>query len=252
MTANETNKQEVYNGIKDAMLKEGAIPQEIIKREQESIEIKRIQKQLNTTIGEPAGEINNALKALTQKYPTLTPITTPIKIIAKRIDRTFTIIDYVLEYQINGEEGVLVKIGEEVISNAVFAAGTSVSIVISSAVAAFVSGLSGSPQLGAIVGFVVFSGGVVVSNWLGDKSKEVVHFIYEYVYLPTKSKVKSLQNGLDYFVGGDFSRDYQREFLLNNDMGRKYLEYELRNRYGDDEVDDMDEFEKNYRMRFNK
>ena len=241
MTANETNKQEVYNGIKDAMLKEGAIPQEIIKREQESIEIKRIQKQLNTTIGEPAGEINNALKALTQKYPTLTPITTPIKIIAKRIDRTFTIIDY-----------VLVKIGEEVISNAVFAAGTSASIVISSAVAAFVSGLSGSPQLGAIVGFVVFSGGVVVSNWLGDKSKEVVHFIYEYVYLPTKSKVKSLQNGLDYFVGGDFSRDYQREFLFNNDMGRKYLEYELRNRYGDDEVDDMDEFEKNYRMRFNK
>lgn len=40
MTANETNKQEVYNGIKDAMLKEGAIPQEIIKREQESIELK--------------------------------------------------------------------------------------------------------------------------------------------------------------------------------------------------------------------
>ena len=58
---------------------------------------------------------------------------------------------------------MLVKIGEEVISNAVFAAGTSVSIVISSAVAIFVSGLSGSPQLGAIVGFVVFSGGFGVS-----------------------------------------------------------------------------------------
>ena len=28
--------------------------------------------------------------------------------------------------------------------------------------------------------------------------------------------------------------------------------YEPRNKYGDDEVDDMDEFEKNYRMRFNK
>lgn len=250
MTANETNKQEVYNGIKDAMLKEGAIPQEIIKREQESIELKRIQKQIQG-IRDVSGATNFA-EAFTQKYPAIAPITTPIKIIAKRIDRTFTIIDYVLEYQINGEEGVLVKIGEEVISNAVFAAGTSVSIVISSAVAIFVSGLSGSPQLGAIVGFVVFSGGVVVSNWLGDKSKEVVHFIYEYVYLPTKSKVKSLQNGLDYFVGGDFSRDYQREFLFNNDMGRKYLEYELRNKYGDDEVDDMDEFEKNYRMRFNR
>lgn len=252
MNANETSKQEVYNGIKDAMLKEGAIPKEIIKHEQENLESKRIQKQLNTTIGEPAVQINNALQAITRKYPTIDPITTPIKIITKRIDRTFAIIDYVLEYQINGEEGVLVKIGEEVISNVVFAAGTSVSIVISSAVATFVSGLSGSPQLGAIVGFVIFSSGVIVSNWLGDRSKEVVHFIYEHVYLPTKSKVKSLQNGLDYLVGGNFSMDYLREFLFNNDMGRKYLEHELRNKYGDDEVDDMDEFEKNYRMRFNK
>ncbi len=132
----------------------------------------------------------------------------------------------------------------------VFAAGTSVSIVISSAVATFVSGLSGSPQLGAIVGFVIFSGGVIVSNWLGDRSKEVVHFIYEHVYLPTKSKVKSLQNGLDYFVGGDFSRDYLIEFLFNNFRGS--LKHELENKYGYDEVDDMDEFEKNYRMRFNK
>lgn len=249
MNANETSKQEVYNGIKDAMLKEGAIPKEIIKHEQESIESKRIQKQIQDA-KEKVGDFTNYAEAPTQKYPAIAPITTPIKIITKRIDRTFTIIDYVLTYQINGEEGVLVKIGEEVISNVVFAAGTSVSIVISSAVATFVSGLSGSPQLGAIVGFVIFSGGVIVSNWLGDRSKEVVHFIYEHVYLPTKSKVKSLQNGLDYFVGGDFSRDYPRGFLFNNFRGS--LEHELENKYGYDEVDDMDEFEKNYRMHFNK
>lgn len=29
---------------------------------------------------------------------------------------------------------------------------------------------------------------------------------------------------------------------------KKFLEYELRDKYGDDEVDEMDSFEKDYRM----
>lgn len=208
MSANNTQNQEVYDRVKIAMLQDGAIPKEIIEHEQKSIEIKRMQQKQVQALEDQAGTIDNISQAFTQKYPSLEPIRTPIKIIVKRAEMLFTTIDYALTYQINGGEGVVVKIGEEVISNVVFAAGTSVSIAISSAVATFISGLSGNPQFGVVVGFFVFSGGVIASDWLGDKSKYVVNLFYEHIYLPIKNKARDLKNGLNYFINGGFKENF--------------------------------------------
>lgn len=185
------------------------------------------------------------LKVPSKKYSALTPILTPIKNIIKKAGLSFEIIDLVLEYQINGDKGIIIKIGEKVIEAIIFGAGISVAMAISTAIAGYFASMS---VAGAIVGFVVFAGIAGLSIWISNQSREILHFIYEYIYLPTRETFTNLQNGLDYFFSGNWYADFIRITLFSNAESKKVLEYELRDKYGDDEVDEMDNFEKDYRM----
>ncbi|RDU58701.1 hypothetical protein, partial [Helicobacter sp. MIT 14-3879] len=77
-------------------------------------------------------------------------------------------------------------------------------------------------------------------------------FAYEHIYLPTKNTWKDLKNGFDYLLSGDWYKEFVRLTIFNNAENKKILEYELRNKYGDEQVDDMSNFEKDYRMLFGK
>lgn len=247
MNANEIHNQEAYEGIKQVMLQEGVIPKEVIKYSKEMQEKKRVeekQKDIEEVAGY-AGTAKNIIESMDKQYPTLKPIITPIKIIVKRVDGMFKVIDLILEYQINGDKGIIIKIAEEIIASVVFSAGTAISSIIAAKVALVLSAID--KEFGAVVGFFIFSGGVIISDWLANESKELVHFAYEYIYLPTKRKTKSLQNGFDYFLSGNWWNDFFRITLFSNDKNKQILQHELRNKYGD-EVDNMDNFEKDYRM----
>ena len=91
----------------------------------------------------------------------------------------------------------------------------------------------------------------LVSTWVGDMSQNIINLAYEHIYIPAKKCIERFQNGIDYFVSKDLFGDFLRLILFNNDKGRQVLEYELRERYGD-EVDEMDSIEKTYRMLFVK
>lgn len=251
MNANEnkdsTQNQAVFEGVKEAMLKEGVIPREVIEYSEEIQEKKRLEKMQKDleNITSPISSINNTIEAISKKYSALAPILTPIKIVIKKAGLPFEIIDLVLEYQINGDKGVIIKIGEKVIETIVFGAGISVAIAISTAIAGYFASMS---IAGAMVGFVVFAGIAGLSIWISNQSREILHFIYEYIYLPTKETFSNLQNGLDYFFSGDWYADFIRMMIFSNTEGNKILEDKLRDKYGDDEVDEMDSFEKDYRM----
>ena len=161
----------------------------------------------------------------------------------------FEIIDLILEYQINGKDGMLIKIGEDIVASIVFSVGTIVSSVIATKIALALSAIN--KDLGVVIGFSIFSGGVIISNWLADTSKELVHFAYEYIYLPTKNTFVDLKNGLNYFLNGDWFQDFLKITSFHNPKSKKILEYKLIDKYGD-EVDSMDNFEKDYRMLFDK
>ena len=248
MNANEnkdsTQNQAVFEGVKEAMLKEGVIPREVIEYSKEMQEQKRLQE-TNQFFKDIISTGTNTIEAISKKYSALAPILTPIKIVIKKAGLPFEIIDLVLEYQINGDKGVIIKIGEKVIETIVFGAGISVAIAISTAIAGYFASMS---IAGAMVGFVVFAGIAGLSIWISNQSREILHFIYEYIYLPTKETFSNLQNGLDYFFSGDWYADFIRMMIFSNTEGNKILEDKLRDKYGDDEVDEMDSFEKDYRM----
>lgn len=248
MNANEnkdsTQNQAVFEGIKEAMLKEGVIPREVIEYSKEMQEQRRL-RETNQFFKDIISTGTNTIEAISKKYSALAPILTPIKIVIKKAGLPFEIIDLVLEYQINGDKGVIIKIGEKVIETIIFGAGISVAIAISTAIAGYFASMS---IAGAMVGFIVFAGIAGLSIWISSQSREILHFIYEYIYLPTKETFSNLQNGLDYFFSGNWYADFIRMMIFSNTEGNKILEDKLRDKYGDDEVDEMDSFEKDYRM----
>lgn len=111
MNANENNNtvnQEVYDGVKEVMLQEGVIPKEIIKRNEVIREKKEMQEKFKDILN-PLSTTVKSLESTVKQYPALSPILTPIKIIVKKAGLPFEIIDLILEYQINGEEGVTLR-----------------------------------------------------------------------------------------------------------------------------------------------
>lgn len=162
-------------------------------------------------------------------------------------------LDYTIEYKLNGAKGVIVKIISNSMEQAVFSVGVGISVSL--AIATVIAGYFLSIPIIAtgIVAFFVFFIGITASNlvstWVGNMSQDIINFAYEHIYILIKKGIERLQNGIDYFVSKDLFNDFLRLILFNNDKGRQILEYELRERYGD-EVDEMDSIEKNYRMLF--
>lgn len=263
MNANDNviQNKEAYNGVVGALLHNG-MPKEIAEYDKKAKEItqerERLKKQQEVFggISNIAGNFESMIEGLEKQLPASRVVIMPIKIIVKRTANTFSILDYTIEYRLNGAKGIVVKIISNSVENAVFniGIGISISLAIATAIAGYFLSI---PLIATgIIAFLIFSVGVaitsLVSTWTSNISKEILDFIYEYVYLPAESSIRNLQNGFDYLINGKWYDEFIRLFMFNNAQANKMLEYELRNKYGDDEVDDMDEFERNYRMRFNR
>lgn len=222
-----TQNQAVFEGIKETMLKEEVIPREIIKYSEEIQEKKRLEKMQKDleNITSPISSTDNIIESFSKQYPILSPVATPIKIIIKKAGLPFEIIDLVLEYQINGDKGIAIKIGEKVIETIIFGAGISVAMAISTAIAGYFASMS---IAGAMVRFVVFAGIAGLSIWISNQSRGILHFIYKYIYLPTKETFSNLQNGLDYFFSGDWYANFIRMTIFSNAESKKVFRIRIK------------------------
>ena len=260
MNANENKdsmqNQEAYNGIVGALLNNG-MPKEIADYDKKAKEVMQEREQLKKHqeifegISSGFGRFNSSVNNLEQRLPILKPITMPVTIITKRVGNMFSVLDYTIEYQLNGEKGVAIRIFKDSIENIAFSVGVgaSMSLAIATAIAGYFLSI---PLIATgIAAFLVFSAGIAITNmvstWLADKSKELINFVCEYASSITRKK-DNMQNGIDYFMNLDLIQYFIRFIMFNNDEGNKILEDKLRDKYGDDEVDEMDSFEKDYRM----
>ncbi|TQR51512.1 hypothetical protein [Campylobacter troglodytis] len=251
--------KEAYDGIVGALLN-GGMPKAVVEYDKMARKAKHEQDRLKKQqevfekVGDIFGNATSIMGDLDKRFTALQPITMPIKIMTKRVSNTFNVLDYTIEYQLNGSKGVTVKIISNSIEQAVFSVGVGISVSL--AIATVIAGYFLSIPLIAtsIIAFFIFSIGITVSNlvstWVGDMSQNIINFAYEYIYISAKKGIERLQNGIDYFVSKDLFNDFLHLLMFNNDKGRQVLEYELRERSGD-EVDGMDSMEKN-RMLFVK
>lgn len=210
MNANENNNtinQEVYDGVKEVMLQEGVIPKEIIKRNEVIREKKEMQEKFKDILN-PLSTTVKSLESTVKQYPALSPILTPIKIIVKKAGLPFEIIDLILEYQINGEEGVIIKIGGKIIETIIFGAGTSIALAIAATVAGYFASMS---IVATIVGFVVFAGIAGLTIWISNQSEILLRFIYENVYVRLKKEKERFLNFTDYIFSGQWYEDLKDE-----------------------------------------
>lgn len=210
MNANENNNtvnQEVYDGVKEVMLQEGVIPKEIIKRNEVIREKKEMQEKFQF-FKDGLSMGTNAIESIGKQYPILQPIITPIKIIVKKAGLPFEIIDLILEYQINGEEGVIIKIGGKIIETIIFGAGTSIALAIAATVAGYFASMS---IVATIVGFVVFAGIAGLTIWISNQSEILLRFIYENVYVRLKKEKERFLNFTDYIFSGQWYEDLKDE-----------------------------------------
>ncbi|RDU60867.1 hypothetical protein CQA53_10625 [Helicobacter didelphidarum] len=274
MNASETiTNKEAYNGMMQAFLKDGAMPKELVEYDKQVAEIERRREQEKEALKEQQEkenlkkqqetldvwkkpfEVSSSLAEHLKKFlPTLEPITMPIQIITKRAERIFSMADYVIEYKINGAKGVVIKIISDGVEGAVFNIGLGGSILVGIASAIVAYFLSVPAIAAGIIGLIIFGVGVkitdIVSIWVGDTSKEVMEFIYEYIpalYRSIKQQGQGFMNGVDCLINGEWWNDLMK-LIVWNSIDSKEKEYYLRQEYDDEEVDDMDSFEKNMRI----
>lgn len=210
MNANENNNtinQEVYDGVKEVMLQEGVIPREIVKYSKEMQEKKELQEKFQF-FKDGLSMGTNAIEAIGKQYPALSHILTPIKIIVKKAGLPFEIIDLILEYQINGDKGIIIKIGGKIIETIIFGVGTSIALAISAAVASYFASMA---IAGAIVGFIVFVSIIGFVIWLSNQSETLLRFIYENVYVRSKQIKERYLNFMDYIFSKKWYEDLKDE-----------------------------------------
>lgn len=197
--------KEAYDGIKEAMLQKEAIPKEIIEKDKAIQEKKEMQEKLKV-FGDMSSVGTNFIKSFEERYPNIKNITRPIKIIVKKAGLPFEIIDLVLEYQINGNEGVIIKIGGKVLETIILGAGISIATTIASLIAAKFA-------LAGVVGFIVFTAIAVPIIWVANQSEVLFRFIYENVYIRAKQEKDRVSNCVDYIWSGKWYDDLRDNII---------------------------------------
>lgn len=197
--------KEAYNGIKEAMLQDGAIPKEIIEKDKAIQEQKEMQEKLKA-FGDISSVGTNFIESFEKKYPNIKHITRPIKIIVKKAGLPFEIIDLVLEYQINGNDSVIVKIGGKVLETIILGAGFSIATAIASLVATKFA-------LAGVVGFIIFAAMAVPIIWVASQSEDLFRFIYENVYIRAKKEKDRVLNCIDYIGSGKWYDDLRYSII---------------------------------------
>ncbi|EFR7980708.1 hypothetical protein H0117_001873, partial [Campylobacter jejuni] len=157
MHAENNLSPEDRQGIENAVLaKKDIIPNWIANFNRQDIENvkKEVEENLNTIT-----KLNNTINSYSKQYPTLEPIARKIRIITKPTENTLKIMDYSLEYVLNGERSVVIKAIAEGVETIVYTVGIS-----ATAIAAGIVSLVGilcpdSAPLVAFGAFVIFTQG---------------------------------------------------------------------------------------------
>ena len=125
--------KEAYDGIVGALLN-GGMPKEVVEYDKMAREAKQEQDRLKKQqevfgkTGDIFGNTTSIMENLDKRFTTLQPITMPIKIITKRVSNTFNVLDYTIEYQLNGAKGIIIKIIRNSMEQAVFSVGVGISV----------------------------------------------------------------------------------------------------------------------------
>ncbi|HDV7419721.1 TPA: hypothetical protein RJ308_001653, partial [Campylobacter jejuni] len=172
MHAENNLSPEDRQGIENAVLaKKDIIPNWIANFNRQDIE--DLQKKIENA-SEDVGRFSNIINSYSKQYPTLEPIARKIRIITKPTENTLKIMDYSLEYVLNGERSVVIKAIAEGVETIVYTVGIS-----ATAIAAGIVSLVGilcpdSAPLVAFGAFVIFTQGEELSYYISQKAKEII------------------------------------------------------------------------------
>ncbi|AJC92653.1 hypothetical protein CSUB8523_1145 [Campylobacter subantarcticus LMG 24377] len=172
MHAENNLSPEDRQGIENAVLaKKDIIPDWIANFNRQDIEdIQDKTQYLRDTVD----RLKNTVNSYSKQYPTLEPIARKIRIITKPTENTLKIMDYSLEYVLNGERSVVIKAIAEGVETIVYTVGIS-----ATAIAAGIVSLVGilcpdSAPLVAFGAFVIFTKGEELSYYISQKAKEII------------------------------------------------------------------------------
>ncbi|PZT47211.1 hypothetical protein B6S12_10305, partial [Helicobacter valdiviensis] len=119
--------------------------------------------------------MENVAKSYSKQYPVLEPVARKIRIVTKPTGSTLKIMDYSLEYVLNGERSVAIKAIAEGVETVVYLSGT----ITASAAATIVATLVGmlcpplAPLTVPLVAFGVFAFGEWLSHYISQKAKDI-------------------------------------------------------------------------------
>ncbi len=204
MSVNENNlSQEDIKGIEEAMLHQGVFSDEIDKIYKDfQAKIKLSKDILNTA--------QNNIFFVENQYPSIKIATKPITIIIKRTENTLEAIDLMLEYQINGQEEVIIKATGKLAGSIAFYIGATVSGSLAKATAALVARIY--PPAAHFAAFFVFETGVIISNYIAEKFES---YVIEYLKTSNKFVCPEVIQFGDKFYNNNKSQEEIYQELFN-------------------------------------
>ncbi len=184
-------------GIENAVLaKEGIIPDWIVNFDRQDVENLKDRTQYWR---DKVDRLENVAKSYSKQYPVLEPVARKIRIVTKPTGSTLKIMDYSLEYVLNGERSVAIKAIAEGVEVATYILTT---ITAAAAGVTTLVGMLCPPlaPLAAFGAFMIFNKGEELSYYISQKTKDItIDFFNEKIeYFP---RTIDLGNGKFYDTG---------------------------------------------------
>ena len=169
MHAENNLSPEDRQGIENAVLaKKGIIPDWIVNFDRQDVEDLQDRTQY---LRDKVDRLENVAKSYSKQYPVLEPIARKIRIVTKPTGSTLKIMDYSLEYVLNGERSVAIKAIAEGVEAATYTLTTITAVTAATGVATLVGMLC--PPLAPLVAFGVFAFGEWLSHYISQKAKDI-------------------------------------------------------------------------------
>ncbi|WP_412097370.1 hypothetical protein UPTC16703_0898 [Campylobacter lari] len=172
MHAENNLSPEDRQGIENAVLaKKDIIPDWIANFNRQDIEDLQDKTQY---LRDTVDRLKNTVNSYSKQYPTLEPIARKIRIITKPTENTLKIMDYSLEYVLNGERSVAIKAIAEGVETIVYTVGISATAIAAGIVSLVGILCPNSAPLVAFGAFVIFTKGEELSYYISQKAKEII------------------------------------------------------------------------------
>ncbi|MGM8974406.1 hypothetical protein ACTFDJ_01560, partial [Campylobacter jejuni] len=194
-------------GIENAVLtKKGMIPDWIINFDRQNVE--DLQKKIENASGN-VGRFSNIVNSYSKQYPVLEPIARKIRIVTKPTGSTLKIMDYSLEYVLNGERSVAIKAVAEGVETVVYTAGVSASAAVAGVVALVGILCPDLAPLAAFGAFMIFNKGEELSCYISQKAKDITIDFFD-------PKIKYFPQIIDLGNGQYYRNDKDIGEILNS------------------------------------